>query len=44
VNLKGRLHGDAVWWNTSLVRDDEGEGSSELMFVERLRSGNTVYQ
>ena len=44
VYLKGVYEGEEVFWNSSLTRDDHGNSSCELFYVERVRIGDYVYE
>jgi hypothetical protein len=44
VNITGSYKGQKVWWNSSLSRNDTGEASCELFYVNKVRTGNNVYQ
>lgn len=44
VYLEGTYKGEKVFWNSSLTRDDYGDNSCELFFVEKVRIGTNVYQ
>ncbi|MBW6515075.1 MAG: hypothetical protein K0B81_00485 [Candidatus Cloacimonetes bacterium] len=38
--IKGRTH----TWNTSLTRDDRGDGSCEIMYVRKVKINYNVYE
>jgi hypothetical protein len=44
VNLKGVYRGKNVFWNTSLSRNDTGNGSCELFYLLKVRINNKVYE
>jgi hypothetical protein len=44
VFLNGTYKGEKVFWNSSLTRDDHGDNSCELFYVERARIGDFVYE
>lgn len=44
VFLKGTYKGEEVFWNSSLTRDDHGDSSCELFFVDKVRIGDYVYE
>jgi len=44
VNVKGTYRGKAVFWNTSLSRDDTGNGSCEVIYVSKVRIDTRVYE
>ena len=44
VNIKGTYQGRTVFWNTSLSRNDTGNGSCELFYVLKVRIGTKVYE
>jgi hypothetical protein len=44
VNVKGTYRGKAVFWNTSLSRNDTGTGSCEVFYVSKVRIDTRVYE
>lgn len=44
VYLTGTYKGGKVFWNSSLTRDDHGDNSCELFFVEKVRIETNVYE
>lgn len=44
INLKGTYKGETVYWNTSLTRQDTGNGSCELFYVTKARINTDVYE
>lgn len=44
VNVKGTYRGKAVFWNTSLSRNDTGNGSCEVFYVSKVRIETSVYE
>jgi hypothetical protein len=44
VNLNGTYKGQQVWWNSSLSRKDSGDNSCELLYVQKARVGEYVYE
>ncbi len=44
VNVKGTYRGKPVFWNTSLSRNDTGNGSCELFYVSKVRIDTSVYE
>ncbi len=52
IRLTGRLvsvdgkseDGQTVWWHSSLTREDEGDGSCEVMWVTEMQRGADVYR
>jgi len=44
VNINGEIKGKKCWWNTSTSRSDSGDHSCEIIFIEKLRINNKVYQ
>ena len=44
VNVYGTYKGKKVWWNTSLSRYDKGDGSCEIIYVEKVKIGTKVYR
>jgi len=43
VDIKGEHKGRKVWWDTSMVRDDDGNGSCEILYLVRLVIGDKSY-
>jgi hypothetical protein len=44
VNIKGTFKGQAVFWDTSLYRNDTGQGACELFYVMKVRIDTRVYE
>jgi hypothetical protein len=44
VAIEGRKGGQRVWWRSSLSRTDTGDGSCELLYLRRLKTGGKVYE
>lgn len=44
VNLKGTVSGNDVFWNTSLSRNDTGEGACEVFYVKKVVLNNKIYE
>jgi hypothetical protein len=44
VNVSGRIKNDSVSWRTSLKRDDTGNGSCEIFYVQKIKYDNKVYE
>jgi len=44
VNLQGTYKGQQVWWNSSISRKDTGDNSCELLYVQKARVGEYVYE
>jgi hypothetical protein len=44
VNVKGTYGGKAVFWNTSLSRNDTGNGSCEVFYVCKVRIDTEFYE
>lgn len=44
VYAEGRSENDHVVWSSSLSRDDSGDGSCELMYLESLQVGSKLYR
>ena len=44
VSVEWEQGGRRKWWNTSLIREDEGDGSCEILYLERVRQGGKVYE
>jgi len=43
VYIKGKYKGHDVWWNSSLRRDDGGDGACEVFYITSLRKGKRLY-
>jgi len=43
VFLKGKYKGYEIWWNSSLTREDTGDGSCELFYIKSIRKGKYLY-
>jgi hypothetical protein len=44
VNVKGRYNNTDVWWNSSITRNDTGDGSCEVFYVTKVRNGDYIYE
>lgn len=44
VYIKGKVNGGNVWWNSSLSRDDTGNGACEVFYVTRAILAGKVYE
>ena len=44
VNVTGIYDGKEVWWNSSLIREDSGDGACELIYVKKIVVNGLVYQ
>jgi hypothetical protein len=44
VNVDGKEHGRPFWWHSSLTRDDTGDGSCELFYVNKVTTDGKTYQ
>jgi len=44
VRVDGRKGGNTVWWNSSLARTDQGDGSCEVLYLRSVRTGGRVYE
>lgn len=44
VNVDASKNGANFWWNSSLQRDDTGDGSCEVMFVDQVRFRGMAYR
>ncbi len=44
VNLKGKVKNREAFWNSSLTRNDTGDGSCELFYVTKAVEGNKTYE
>jgi len=43
-NVKGVYKGQGFYWNTSLARNDTGNGSCELIYVYKIRINENLYE
>jgi hypothetical protein len=44
VNVTGTYKGENFWWNTSLSRNDAGDGACEVFYVIKVKIDNKIYQ
>jgi hypothetical protein len=44
VQVSGLYKGEEFTWNSSLSRDDEGDGSCEVIYVTKVRFGGLRYE
>jgi hypothetical protein len=44
VDMTGTHNGNTCWWSTSRVRTDTKQNACELIYVNRVRIGNDVYE
>ena len=44
VNIDGKYDGNDIWWNTSMSRDDSGNGSCEIIYVTEITFNNKTYR
>jgi hypothetical protein len=44
VQVSGLYKGEEFTWNSSLSRNDEGDGSCEVIYVTRIRFGGLKYE
>ena len=44
VNVKGTYRGKAVFWNTSLSRNDTGSGSCEVFYLSKVKIDTEFYE
>ncbi len=44
VFITGKKGGFNCWWNSSLSRSDTGDGSCEVLYLERLKTGDHYYE
>ncbi len=44
VFIKGKKGDYNCWWNSSLSRSDTGDGSCEVLYLERLKTGDHYYE
>ncbi len=44
VNVDGSYGGGTVWWHTSLSREDTGDSSCEVFYVERLTADGQIFE
>lgn len=44
VRIAGTRKGNEIWWNSSTVRTDSGNGACEVMVVKRVRINEKVFE
>lgn len=44
VSVEWRVGGLRKWWNTSLSRTDQGDGSCEILYLTKVRQEGKVYE
>ena len=44
VSVEWQAGGARRWWNTSLGRTDQGDGSCEILYLTKVRQGAKVYE
>ncbi|MBI5195684.1 MAG: hypothetical protein HZA10_05140 [Nitrospirae bacterium] len=44
VSVRGKDKGEDVWWNSSLRRNDTGDGSCEVFYVTKVTRAGYVYE
>ncbi len=44
VNVNGKKGKDTVWWNSSLTRDDRGDGACEILYLKKAILGDRVFE
>ncbi len=45
VKVEGKSSlNEKVWWNSSMTREDEGDGACEVLWVKEIQIGNKVYK
>lgn len=44
VYIKGTVNGREVWWNSSLSRNDTGDGACEVFYVTKAVLSGLIYQ
>jgi len=44
VDVDGVYKKSKVWWHTSKVRTDSGNGACEVFYLKKLKLGNKVYE
>ncbi len=44
VYVKVSHEGESFWWNSSLSREDTGNGSCEVLYLERLKTDGHYYE
>lgn len=44
VNVTGTYRGGDYWWHTSLTREDTGDGSCELFYVQEVVADGKIYR
>lgn len=44
VRVDLKYNGESYWWQSSLSREDSGDGSCEVMYVTQIATNGTVYE
>jgi len=44
VNIKGKVENSPVWWNSSISRNDTGDGSCEVFYIKKIVLDNEIYE
>jgi hypothetical protein len=44
VDVYANVKGNTYNWNTSLSRDDRGDGSCEILYLKKLKVNYRVYE
>lgn len=44
VSVTGRKGSFNCWWHSSLSRDDTGNGSCEVMYVQKIKKNGKIYE
>jgi hypothetical protein len=44
VKINGKVNGRDIWWNSSLTRQDTGNGSCEVLYAKKITHNNKVYE
>lgn len=44
VNIKGTVKGRNVWWNTSMSRNDSGDGACEILYLKKAVIDGRIYE
>jgi len=44
VFIKGTVNGRNSWWNSSLTRNDTGNGACEILYLTRAVIGDIIYE
>jgi hypothetical protein len=44
VGVRGKDEGENVWWNSSMRRNDTGDGSCEVFYVTKVTRAGYIYE